>query len=58
MDLSKKRSVIDECADVYYENVKALPDDVRSKLSIYQLKEIFDAMVKPAIQAARDRDRG
>ena len=58
MDLSKMCSVNDECADVYYENISALPERIREKVSLDMLHEIFAAMVVPAIQRARDRDKG
>ncbi len=38
-------------ADLYYQNFAHLPEDVRKKLSMYQLREIFDKMVKPSLKS-------
>lgn len=51
-------NVISECADVYYSNLMNVPGDLRQSLSCYQLREIFEHMVKPAIDKARNLDRG
>ncbi|MGR3303648.1 MAG: hypothetical protein ACUZ8I_14280 [Candidatus Scalindua sp.] len=50
-------NIIDECADVYYGNLMNVPEDIRLSLSCYQLREIFEHMVKPAIDKARNLDR-
>jgi len=38
--------------DVYFEGVCSLPEDVKSRLSIYHLREIWKHMVEPALTVA------
>lgn len=51
-------SVPDECANVYYDNYDKLPESLRDKISLHMLREIFDKMVIPAIDKARNIERG
>lgn len=50
-------NVIKESADVYYDKLKEVPEDVRKQLTLDMLREIFEYMVKPAIDKARSLDR-
>lgn len=50
-------SVIDEAANTFYENFVKMPDDVRGKVSCHMLRNIFDHVVKPAIETVRNLDR-
>ena len=51
-------NVKQECADVYYDNLKLLPERIKKVLSVDALAEIFRIMVVPAIDKARAIDRG
>lgn len=50
-------NVKDECANIYYDNFKSMPDSVRKTVSCHMLHEIFKHMVVPAIDKARELDR-
>lgn len=49
-------SVIDSAADIYWENIKALPK-VAERVSIVDVMNIFDKAVIPAINEVRRLDR-
>ena len=49
-------SVIDEAASIYWENIKKNPE-VLKRLSIHNIKQIFDDCVIPAIKKVRELDR-
>jgi len=50
-------SVKDECADVYWESVKGLPDSLRRKVSVRDLRDIFNTCVMNSVGRARELDR-
>lgn len=50
-------SVYQEGKTIYLDKFKELPDDIRKRLSCYQLDQIFEKMVMPAIQSVRQLDR-
>ncbi len=46
-----KNREIGSLADLYYQNASQLPENVKSRLSLYQLREVFDKMVKPSLKS-------
>lgn len=46
-----------KAADIYYGNYSKLSKDLRNKISLHMLHEIFALMVVPAIEEARNFDR-
>ncbi len=49
-------SVYDESATVYWESIR-VNKGLAGKMSIHQLRELFDKAVIPAIKRARELDR-
>lgn len=44
-----------EYADMYYKNYQEMPKDLRKKISLYMLDNIYTHMVKPVVvQALKD----
>lgn len=56
-DYNSAMSVTAECAGVYFDYFKELPESTRKSISLYTLREIFKTMVVPAIDKARALDR-
>ncbi len=45
-----------QTADAYYENFKNLPDDIKQKTSLHQLREIYKYMVAPLFVSEPDEE--
>lgn len=56
MGEEKAVSVIDEASDIYWDNIKKT-DNATKRLSVHDIRQIFDLAVKPAIESVRKLDR-
>lgn len=50
-------NVKDEAADTFYNHWSELPKEVKSRVSLHMLENIFKKMVVPAIDRVRALDR-